>query len=260
MDDWSANEPSFATLFSRLRQPPPPSHVTQTGTLPLMPLDMVTSGQYFHGFARLSIENLHLSDDYKLDWATDRLREYGPTPLDLNASVWDTRFHYRDIPEAIHSKNDTMLYVEISLIKLALTAAVFLRAQHLGLTSPDAVRYPCGHWHLVNCSSTGLSGQGDYGVVRSSNVPLKDQCFAAVFEIKTSRVCHSNGVDFNDLNQSPIHVLQYLPEWLEREGGYIPMDKSGSFLTRTDGAFDWHTQPWQRKIQKILFQVRSDQI
>jgi hypothetical protein len=73
-------------------------------------------------------------------------------------------------------------------------------------------------------------------------------------------VCHSNGVDFNDRHQSPIHVLQYLPEWLEREGGYIPMDKSGSPSTRTDGAFDWHTQPWQRKIQKILFQVRSDRI
>jgi hypothetical protein len=81
-----------------------------------------------------------------------------------------------------------------------------------------------------------------------------------VIETKPSRVCHSNGDDFNGQHQSPIHILQYLPEWLEREGGYISMDKSGSPSTRTDGAFDWYTQPWQRKIQKILFQVRSDRV
>jgi hypothetical protein len=253
--------PHLQHVFSRLRQPLPFNQVTHTGTLPPMPLDMVASGQYFHGFGSLSIENLYLSDDHKLDWVTDRLHQYGPTPLGRHATVWDTDVHHQNIPEAIDSENDTMMsYVEISLIKPALTAAVFIRAQHLGLTSPDSVRHPRGHWRLVNCSSTGESGRGDYGVIRTSNVPLKDQCLAAVIEIKTSRVCRSNGTNIDDRYQSPIHVLQYLPEWLERRGGYIPMDESGSPSTRTDGAFEWYERPWQKKTQKILFQVRSHRI
>jgi hypothetical protein len=257
MNDWLPTELSLATLLSRLRHPPPPDRTTHTSTLNPNDIDMLASGPHFHGFSKLSIENLRLSDDHTLEWATNRLSEYGPTPLDVTADVWDPVHHGWTIPRDIRSENDTMSYVKISLINPSLTAAIFIRAQHLGLTAADGAQYPFGNWQLIDCSTTGRSGRGDYGVIRSDR---DDDCFAAVFETKTSRVCHSVGEDFNGQYRHPIHILQYLPEWLEREGGYIPMDRSGSLSTRNKGAFDWYTQPWQKKTQKILFQVRSDLI
>jgi hypothetical protein len=164
MEGWSADGPSFATLFSRPRLPPPPDHTTHTSTLNPTALDISMSGSHFHGFAKLSIDNLQLSNDHTLQWATNLLGQYGPTPLDLNATVWDLRFHRRNIPQRIRSENDTMSYLKISLVDPALTTAIFIRAQHLGLTAEHGSQYPLGNWELFDCSSTGRSGRGTMGL------------------------------------------------------------------------------------------------
>jgi hypothetical protein len=51
-------------------------------------------------------------------------------------------------------------------------------------------------------------------------------------------------------------VLEHLREWIDHQEGYVPMDPPGSsFTSRPPGEFHWYPVAWQKKIQKILFQV-----
>jgi hypothetical protein len=89
---------------------------------------------------------------------------------------------------------------------------------------------------------------------------LRDQQYAVVIETKRARVCRSNGQDLDGIGRNSIAIMEYLQMWLAHSGGYVSMDKSGSLSARTGAAFDWYDEAWKCKLQKYLFQVRSDWI
>jgi hypothetical protein len=219
---------------------------------------MSLSGPHFHGFDRLLIEDLKISDDHKLDWATGLLHQFGPRVSPRNIAIWRIEAMEVINPPQIKSENDTMSYIQLSVIRPALTAAIFIRAQHLGLSAADLAQYP-SNFYIIDCSTIGGSGRGDFGIARLSDVDCDSDHFAVVIETKRARVCRSNGQDLDGKGHNSVPVLEYLQEWLQRDG-YIPMDQSGFPSERKNGAFDWYDQPWQHKIQKFLFQVRSDPI
>jgi hypothetical protein len=207
----------------------------------------------FHGFRVLQIKDLTLSNDHGLGWATGLLRQYGPVVTMENSAAWViSAMQFANRP-SILSEHDTMTHIEITLLRPALIVAIFIRAQHLRLS---AAQYPC-NFYVINCSSTGRSGRADYGIVRLSD---SLQQYAVVIEAKRARVCRSNGHDLDGTGHKSFPILEYVQTWLARSGGYVSMDKSGSPSERTGAAFEWYDEAWQCKLQKFLFQVRSDWI
>jgi hypothetical protein len=258
MDDWciaTVDAPSFETLFSRPRRDPPQDLTNTAQTQDPTVLDITISGSQFHGFESFSIENLQLSNDRALEWATSRLRLYGPVPAMRFLQCWDPQ--NARVPRVILSEKDTTTYLTVSLFEPAITAAIFIRAQHLGLTAVQGAKYPSGSWDLIDCSTIGGGGRADYALVRFSDVLVFRHQYVALMEFKTWHVCQSKGKDVDGQHANRIPVIQHLQDWLEREGGYIPMDPLNS-PPRPSDDFNWYPHAWQRKIQKILFQVRSD--
>ena len=261
MDDWhlsTTDVPSFEVLFSRLRRPLPPDRTVTTKTKAPVDIDINISGSQLQGFRRLSIENLVLSSDHGLAWAIDLLQAYGPLPSIRYCQCWDPRLPV--LPRQIRSEEDTATYLKIMLIEPAVAAAVFIRAQHLGLTAAQGSVYPEHNWELVNCSTSGRgSGRSDHAIVRSLPVRTSDLRFVALMEFKTWHVCQSNGEDLDGQRLPSIPVIENLQQWLEEEGGYIPMDPPNA-PPRQAKQFNYYEDAWKKKLQKILFQVRSDSI
>jgi hypothetical protein len=261
MDDWctpTADAPSFEAAFSRPRLPPPPDCTVTTKTKTPKELDINISGSQLQGFGRLSIENLMLSNDRGLAWATGRLRDYGPFPSQRYRQYWDPQMAV--VPRIIRSEEDTTTYLKLVLFEPAVTAAIFIRAQHLGLAAAQGAAYPDGNWELINCSTTGAgSGRSDHALVRFSTAPVSQLRFVALMEFKTWHVCQSNGEDVDGQHVPRIPVIQQLERWLAEKDGYIPMDPPES-LPRSSHDFNWYNTAWKKKLQKILFQVRSDPI
>ena len=107
---------------------------------------MLISGAHFHEFAKLSIENLKISNYHTLDWATNLLNRFGPVQNTRNITIWMLEsvgpFH----PSTITSEHDTMSHIQISILHLALATAKFLRSQHLGLSAPDPRQFKLTNW------------------------------------------------------------------------------------------------------------------
>jgi len=78
-------------------------------------------------------------------------------------------------------------------------------------------------------------------------------------EFKTWHVCQSNGEDLDGQHLRSIPVIESLQQWLENERGYLPMDPPNS-PPRNPKQLNYYEGAWKKKLQKILFQVRSDSI
>ena len=260
MEGWrlsTPDVPSFEALFSRPRQPPPLDQTESTKTQAPDEFNINVSSSQLHGFGTLSIENLPLSkdSDHGLAWAIDLLRAYGPLPNPRFSTYWDPEVPV--LPQYIRFETETMDYLKAMLFKPAVAAAVFIRAQHLGLTAAQGTVYPRRNWELINCSTGGQgSGRADYALVHSSPKLASRLHFVATMEFKTWHVCNSNGEDLDGRRPRRIAVIEHLPQWLEHMGGYIPMDPPNSG-PRKPKQFNYYGEAWKRKLQMILFQVRS---
>ena len=246
MEDWSEDVgvERFAAMLSKLRLGTPADKTRTNKTQDFDQVDMAASRPHFHEIAKLSIEDFKISDDHTLDWATRLLRQYGPVQDTSNIIIWDRQSLGPLNPSTILSENDTMIYIRISILQPALATAKFLRSQHLGLSAPD----PC-KFEIFNCSSSGISGRADFGIVD------KKKWFCTAIETKTYRVCRSKGLDTDERYHGSLPLLPYLQWWLESEGGSIAMTYDASQKN-----FTKYNHLGKNKIQKILFQVRSDPI
>ena len=199
-----------------------------------------------------------LSSSRGLAWATSCLRDYGPLPSEQYCQYWNPQLAL--VPRTIRSELDTMTYLKLMLIEPAITAAIFIRAQHLGLTAAQGAVYPRGNWELVDCSTSGAgSGWSDHALIRFSTVRTSHLQFVALMELKTWHMCQINGEDLDGQCALSIPMIENLERWIEEQHGYIPMDPPGS-QPRLLAMFNYYRDAWKKKLQKILFQVRSDLI
>ena len=154
---------------------------------------------------------------------------------------------------AYHNAIPALRYQSLKM-QPAITAAIFLHAHHYGLSSTESGRHPKGKWSLQDRSLIGPDKRTDMVVARlNSTVGKEPDPVALVCEAKTYHVCCSKGIGINGNSQNSMPVLPELRRWF-RQYGDVPLLPAGQSEDQTD--FDgYYPEPWQRKIQRFMFQV-----
>jgi hypothetical protein len=202
----------------------------------------------------LDVDNLKISESKTLRWAIDRLSQYCP----LIEEEEDQRAVWRPpkiIFSPILSENDTMKHGQYTFLEPALTAAIFLYAQHYGLSPEEAGRHPFGNWACQDRSTIGSGKRTDFVIARLHMVgrTAKDPV-AVVCEAKTSHVCRSNGWLVDGRYSESVSIFPELQRWLERDNTVPILDPRALNTSQAEGPAEF-PQPWQRKIQHIMLQV-----
>lgn len=246
MESWataSLSIRSFADLFSASRHPPPRDNTEVTSTKQPSAAEVEISGRSFHYLERMQPSHLQISEEHTLKWASTLLDAYGPSPQLGYEEYWDPARIDRRGPDIIISEKDTCSYFKISVLEPALTAAIFLHAQHMRLTAKRAGGYPRYNWAVRDRSIIGSSRRAGLSVMlsRSSNSP------AVIADAKTSRTCRGTAAD---------SVITMLSEWFQTLGDIIPMDSPDfPHSIRRIGTINTYDSPWQQKLQYFFFEV-----
>jgi hypothetical protein len=254
MNGWRTADHEYPSFANRLGSGghPVPVDFTQSARTKRAGAEKVTRiGTHLHTLRRMDINELKISDAHTFPWAIDLLERFGPE-LDVGDTViWAPPSSI--FPGKILSENDTMACAQLSLLQPAIAAGVFIYANHYGLSSTEAGRYPKeGNWALEDRSIIGRDRRPDLVVARQiSNVRTERNPAALVCEAKTYHVCHSNGTAISGVRHSSMPVLPELQRWFERDGD-VPLIPAGNGEADTDA---YYTESWQRKIQDFMVQV-----
>jgi hypothetical protein len=184
-----------------------------------------------------------ISEEHTLQWASTLLGTYGPYPQVSFEEYWDPDRVSRRAPDVIASEDDTCSYFRVSILDPAVTAAIFLHAQHAGLTPEQAGGFPQCNWVIRNTSNIGSSGRPDLTMLDPSKKP------SAVAEGKTARVCSCYGIS----------VVKELPGWFQENADVIPIHAPGfsPHSPNYDTIYPYAI-PWKRKLQYFFFQVCTE--
>ena len=238
----------FSTLLATARIPTPHDRTktTKTGQPDAKEIADITST--FHTLQRLDVRDLKISESETLQWAIDRLSKYCPL-VEEEADQWTIWKPPKTIFPPIQSEKDTMKHGQYTFIEPALTAAIFLYAQHYGLSPEEAGCHPFGNWAVQDRSTIGSETRTDLVIAKLNMVGRtgKDPV-AVVCEAKTSHVCRSNGFPLDAQYSYSLFILPELQRWLERDNTIpiVPFDTSHE---------DASERAWQRKLRNILLQV-----
>jgi len=245
MDSWaptSTSIQSFAHLFSDVRLPSPPDKTDATTTKQPSYVEVEISGRSFHSLQRMDVSRLEISKEHTLEWACILLEEYGPYPQPGYEEFWvPTRVNHR-APGKIFSGNDVREYFQVSVLEPALSAAIFLHAEHVSLTASQSGGYPRYKWDVRSQSVSTRSGCAMLQIhFETCNEPI------IIAEGRTSRACSIG--DTAD-------VIGKIPDWFEEVGDVILMDPPGSSpATRPAGSVNIYDAPWKHRLQGFFFQV-----
>ena len=231
---------SFLEEFDRTPCQLPESTVLGTTVKGLSMDEIVSSGPSFLHVKPLDISSFTLShstesssDVRNLEWTRSILSTHGHDGQIV--SIWSPAEIQYLVPPQISSEGDTAVYIVNAFLKRALAAAICLFNNAAGL-APEPFLSACT---ILNTSSIGPSGRADLSIQRGNR-------HCVLVEAKTYRANTSFNISiFEQINDN----------WLTTTAG-TPMDPAGS-PQRPEGDINWYGLPWQRKAQKILFQVRS---
>lgn len=250
MDSWARADPettisrSFANLFSILQLPPPPDNTNTTTTkqpTSLIPAEVEISGPSFHSLQKMDVSQFELSKEHTFEWACKLLEDYGPSPQARYDDFWDPIKMNHRVPRRIFSECDARMYFKTCVLEPALSAAIFLHAQHESLTASQSGGYPRYKWDVRDVRSD------------RSECAMMLTCFETcdepviIAEGRASSVCSSG--DTAD-------VIEKLPDWFEELGGVIPMGTPGSSLaTGTADSVNIYDTSWKQRLQAFFFEV-----
>ena len=257
MQSWVAadpDHPTFMALLSHRAIPTPPDRAISTETDELDPIDVASTGSGFRALRRLHFDNMKISDTETLTWAADLLSRYSPLLGKDDSFIWTPPISI--LPDSILSEQDTAMYGKYAFLQPALTAAIFLHANHYRLSPTEAGRHPFGNWAVQDRSIVGSGRQKDLVIARRHVAgKMTMDPIAVACQAVTSFMCCSKGTNTDGVYSHDIPVMHELQRWLEHHETIPMVPPEESQAVWSPSRLAYYPEAWQRRIQNFMFQV-----